>query len=186
MNVNPSSPARWRRVATVSGLALIVAAALGACGSSSTSSSSTSPTAMPTAVTVSNPYVNEPSVPDKTGAFALLKNTTPSEIKLTKASVPPEMAAEAQLHETQMADGAMTMSQVTSIPIPANSELQLKSSGYHIMLMGPKVTLGQTVPITLTFSDGTTVTADAPVKAPQPMPSMSESMSESMSMSMSS
>jgi copper(I)-binding protein len=45
----------------------------------------------------------------------------------------------------------------------------LKSGGFHVMLMMPTVTVGQTVPLTLGFSDGSKVTVDAMVKAPSSM-----------------
>jgi copper(I)-binding protein len=71
-----------------------------------------------------------------------------------------------------MVDGAMKMQEVSGgVPVPAGGQLVLKPGGFHIMLMTPTVTLGQTVPITLGFSDGSKVTVDAMVKAPTSMSS---------------
>ena len=54
--------------------------------------------------------------------------------------------------ETTMA-GQMTMQPVDRIECLAGDRAELKPGGYHIMLMGLKspITVGQKVPITLTF-----------------------------------
>jgi copper(I)-binding protein len=69
-----------------------------------------------------------------------------------------------------MVDGAMKMQEVSGgVPVPPGGQLVLKSGGYHVMLMMPTVTVGQTVPLTLGFSDGSKVTVDAMVTAPSSM-----------------
>jgi copper(I)-binding protein len=165
-------------------LAIVAAAAalaLTACssGSSSTATSPTTPTASTGAITVTLAYVNEPTVPERTGAFATIANTGAVAVSLTTASVPGSAAASASVHETVMVGGAMEMKEVTGgVPVPPGGQLVLKPGGYHVMLMMPTVALGQTVPMTLGFSDGSTVTVDALVKAPSSMsasPSMSSS-----------
>jgi copper(I)-binding protein len=162
-------------------LAIVAAAAalaLTACSSGS-SSTATSPTASAGAITVTLAYVNEPTVPERTGAFATIANTGAVAVSLTTASVPGSAAASASVHETVMVGGAMEMKEVTGgVPVPPGGQLVLKPGGYHVMLMMPTVALGQTVPMTLGFSDGSTVTVDALVKAPSSMsasPSMSSS-----------
>jgi copper(I)-binding protein len=126
---------------------------------------------------MSDAYVNEPTVPERTGVFGVIANTGTSEVTLTAASVPKDLAESATIHETVTKDGEMVMQEVPAgLPVPAGGQLVLKSGGFHIMLMNPKVTVGQTVPLTLTFSNGATVTVDAPVKAAAPMPSSSSSM----------
>lgn len=65
----------------------------------------------------------------------------------------------------------MLMAQVSSIPLPANTQVQLKPGSLHLMFMGLKQPLaeGQTVPITLKIqlSSGyvETLTIQAPVKS---------------------
>ncbi len=154
-------------------LAAVAAASmtLGACGSSPAASSTST-------LTVTDAYVNEPTVPERTGAFGVIANSGTTEIRLVGASVPADVAESAAVHETVMKDGAMAMQEVVGgVPVPAGGQLVLKSGGYHVMLMMPKVTLDQVVPLTLTFSDGTSLTTEAPVKAPQVMPSSSASSS---------
>ena len=158
-----------RRLVAAASLALAVGVVSG-CGSSTAST----PSSPATTVRVTDAYVNVPTVPDKTGAFATVTNTAATAVTLTSVSVPSTAAASAELHETVMSNGSMTMQPVPAgVPVPANGVLTLKSGGFHIMLMDPKVTTGQTVPITFTFSDGTSVTTDAMVKAAaaSPMPS---------------
>jgi copper(I)-binding protein len=161
-----------RRLAAAASLALTLGV-LSACGSSSTTSPSAS---SKVTVTVTDAYVNAPTVPGRTGAFATVSNNGATAVTLTSVSVPGSAAGSAELHETVMSNGAMTMQPVPAgVAVPANGVLTLKSGGYHIMLMDPKVTVGQTVPITFEFSDGTSVEADAMVKAVQasPMPTAS-------------
>jgi copper(I)-binding protein len=124
---------------------------------------------------LSDAHVNEPTVPDKTGAFATISNKGSAVVNLTGASVPADVAASAQVHETKNVGGEMQMTQIAEVPVPAGGQLVLKSGGYHVMLMNPKVTLGQVVPLTLRFSDGSAVTIDAPVKAAAAMASGSPS-----------
>ncbi len=104
-------------------------------------------------VSVSGAWVR-PSMPgkDMTAAYMKIKVTGTGDV-LTKASVPMALGM-AQIHETVMVDGAMTMREVTAgIPIAKGATVALKPGGYHIMLMGLKnpITVGQKVPITLTF-----------------------------------
>ena len=160
-----------RRLAAAASLAVILGV-LSACGSSS-STTTQSPSSK---VTITGAYVNAPTVPGRTGAFATVSNGGATTVTLTSVSVPGTVAGSAELHESVMSNGAMTMQPVPEgVPVPANGVLTLKSGGYHIMLMDPKVTAGQTVPITFAFSDGTSITTDAMVKAAQasPMPTAS-------------
>ena len=88
---------------------------------------------------------------DMTAAYMKIKVTGTSDT-LTKVAVPMSIGM-AQLHETVMVDGSMTMREVKQIVIGKGQTLELKPGGYHIMIMGLKspVTAGQKVPITLTF-----------------------------------
>jgi copper(I)-binding protein len=159
-----------RRLAAAGSL-LLSLGVLCACGATSTTSPSVS-----SKVTVTDAYVNTPTVPGRTGAFATVSNSGATAVTLTSVSVPGSVAGSAELHESVMSNGAMTMQPVPEgVQVPANGVLTLKSGGYHIMLMDPNVTVGQTVPITFVFSDGSSVTANAMVKAVQasPMPSAS-------------
>jgi copper(I)-binding protein len=127
-------------------------------------------------VMVTNARVNTPVVKDETGAYANVTNNSGTDISLTGVSVPSSYAASAGLHKMGMVNGKMSMVSVASIPIKAGATLQLKPGGFHMMLMMPMCKTGDTVPITFTFSDGTTATADATVQMPKPSASPSMKM----------
>ena len=103
-----------------------------------------------------------PTVPN-TAAYFTLKNNS-IEIKLVKAST--TAAKEAQLHTLLEENGVVKMRQVDGYIVPANSQLELSPSGNHIMIIGltKPLKVGQLVPITLSFSDGSQNTIELPVQ----------------------
>ncbi len=119
-----------------------------------------------------------------TGSFGTLVNSTDSEITVTGASSP--VAGMVELHEVVMADGEMVMqAKPGGFVVPAGGSLTLEPGGLHVMLMGLKETLapGVEVPITLTLSNGETLTYTTVAKdfaggneSYEPEPSMSMSM----------
>jgi copper(I)-binding protein len=62
-----------------------------------------------------------------------------------------------------MVDGSMSMREVKQVVITKGATLKLEPGSYHIMLMGLKspITVGQKVPITLTFKKKGAVTVTA-------------------------
>jgi copper(I)-binding protein len=83
------------------------------------------------------------------------------------------VAGMVQIHQTTMADGAMTMREQAALDVPAGGVVVLEPGGYHLMLMqltGPLVT-GERVPLTLEFAHSGRVTIElevAPPGAPGP------------------
>lgn len=71
-----------------------------------------------------------------------------------------------ELHETMVLDGAMSMMELDSLPLPANSTEELKPGGKHLMLIRPKQTLeiGQDINVIVTFKDGTSTNVQLEVK----------------------
>lgn len=55
---------------------------------------------------------------------------------------------------------------VESVTVAAHGALHFAPGGYHMMCMSPSdaMTVGATVPVTLKFADGETITAQFPVK----------------------
>ncbi len=55
---------------------------------------------------------------------------------------------------------------VPAIVVPAHGEVSLAPGGYHIMCMMPSADMkvGASVPVTLSFDDGSTVSLDVPVR----------------------
>lgn len=85
-----------------------------------------------------------------TGAF--MKLTSPADAKLVAATSP---LASVEIHQMAMEGGLMKMRPVERVPLPAGKSVELKSGGYHLMLMSLKQPMkaGDVVPITLILED---------------------------------
>jgi copper(I)-binding protein len=86
---------------------------------------------------------------------------------VTGVSVPTDVAAMAMLHETAMDDdGAMSMSMVPQIEVPAGETVSLEPGGFHVMMMdlAAPLEVGQTFDVTVMFGDGTEVAVTAEVR----------------------
>jgi copper(I)-binding protein len=61
-----------------------------------------------------------------------------------------------QLHTMKGENGMMRMREVNAIELPAGKRVNLRESGYHLMLIGLKAPLkeGETVPVTLSIKVG--------------------------------
>lgn len=89
----------------------------------------------------------------------------------TNAAIEPVGAAspgcgELMLHQSRNVNGTETMSPVKNVRIPAHGSLEFTPGGYHLMCMSPTATLspGKSVPVTLKFADGKSLTVDFPVR----------------------
>ena len=123
-------------------------------------------------LTIVDPYVRlAPPGAQTTGAFMTIKNTGSADRKLVNAE--SSAAKTVQLHNHFNENGVMKMRQVDSIDVKANGQAELKPGSYHVMLIDMTAALkeGDSVPVTLTFDDGTKVSLTAPVrKLPMTMP----------------
>jgi periplasmic copper chaperone A len=107
-----------------------------------------------------------------TGAFMTLTAKEPMRL----VGVASPVAGTAEIHEMKMENDVMKMRAITSLDLPAGKAVEIKSGGYHLMLMDLNQTLkyGATVPVTLTFADAqgkqTKQTVQMPVafRAPKP------------------
>ena len=116
-------------------------------------------------VSVENAYVRHmPPTQKVTGAFMLLKNSSPEDRAAVSAE--SDIADRAELHTHLHENGMMKMRQVEKIDIPAGGETALEPGGIHVMLIGLKqpLDLGQIVAITLNFDDGSSTQVQAEVK----------------------
>lgn len=86
-----------------------------------------------------------------TGAFMTL--ISPVDAALVAVASPAANIVE--IHEMAMEGGMMKMRPVDRVPLPAGKMVELKSGGYHLMLMSLKQPLkaGEVVPIRLTLED---------------------------------
>jgi len=98
--------------------------------------------------TVKEPWVRGTVAQQKaSGAFMQITSTQGG--KLLSVSSP--LAGVAEIHEMAMEGTTMRMRPVPSLELPAGKMVELKSGGYHVMLMDLKQQLkaGDTVPIVL-------------------------------------
>ena len=101
-------------------------------------------------------------------AFMSISNRSGSDRRLLQAASP--VARTVELHTHIDDHGVMRMRQVAAIDIPAGGRAELRSGGYHVMLIGLRQPLqeGERVPLTLRFDDGSTQKLEVPVRRPQP------------------
>lgn len=94
------------------------------------------------------------------GAYVTLENTGDQPASLRGARSP--RYAEAMLHQSSSEGGVSRMAMVDELAIPAHGKAELSPGGYHLMLMKPTapVKIGDTVKVTLSFADGSTLDAD--------------------------
>jgi copper(I)-binding protein len=70
------------------------------------------------------------------------------------------------LHKSETVNGVDQMVHVDSVPVPAHQSVTFAPGGFHLMCMSPAASLkpGTTVPVTLSFKDGGTLTSDFAVR----------------------
>jgi len=73
----------------------------------------------------------------------------------------------AMMHRSESNGSMATMAPVASVPVPAHGSLSFAPKGYHVMLEQPAQPLkvGGTLPLTLRFDDGSSVTENCAIKA---------------------
>lgn len=126
-------------------------------------------------ITVESPYVRlaPPNAP-ATGAFMVIRNAGDKDVKVVKADNPVSKVTELHTHLNE--GGVMKMRPVPSIEVKAKGEAVLQPGGLHVMLIDLKAPMkeGDSVPITLTFDDGSSKTINAKVIKPmaEGMPGM--------------
>ncbi|MGE4481237.1 copper chaperone PCu(A)C [Acidocella sp.] len=128
-------------------------------GAASAASAQTGPQ-----VSVSNPWIRYllPSVP--AGGYLTLHNNGTSPAVLTGAS--SSACGTLMLHKSENKSGTEIMVKVDSITVPAHGEVSFSEGGYHLMCMKPNMKLGEHIPVTLKFQDGTALLLTMPVYGP--------------------
>lgn len=123
-------------------------------------------TALGDAVEVKNAWVRATVKGQQaTGAFMTL--TAKNGARLVGVSSPA--AGVSRVHEMKMDAGVMKMGEVKGgLDLPAGKRVELKSGGYHVMLMDLKETLtqGSAVALTLVFKDANGVESKVELKVP--------------------
>ncbi|PHP65946.1 hypothetical protein CSC94_16645 [Zhengella mangrovi] len=105
-------------------------------------------------------------VPGRPAAgYFTLRNDGDTRATLVGAASPA--CGMASLHRSMESDGVVKMVPVEAIAVPAHGELRFAPGGYHVMCMQPAAAMapGAAVSLTLRFADGTSLTAQVPVKS---------------------
>ncbi len=106
------------------------------------------------------------TVPGQKGSGAFMKLTAKTATRLVGASSP--VAGVTEVHEMKMDGDVMRMRAVPALDLPAGKTVELRSGGYHLMLLDLKQDLprGSTVPVTLLFKDSKGVQSRVELKLP--------------------
>jgi copper(I)-binding protein len=104
-------------------------------------------------------------IPSRPAAgYFKLANQGDAEVALTGASSPA--CGMLMLHMSMKENGVEKMKMVKSVPVPAHGSVAFQPGGFHLMCMQPTSALkpGDSVPVTLTFSNGGRLTTGFRVK----------------------
>jgi len=102
------------------------------------------------------------TVPNQTATGAFMRVTAQKDVQLTGGRSP--VAQVVEVHEMKMDNDVMRMRPAGNLRLKAGQSIELKSGGYHLMMMGLKQPLkaGDSVPLTLEFkaADGSVSKVD--------------------------
>jgi copper(I)-binding protein len=118
----------------------------------------------PPGVAVHDPWMRS-IIPSRPAAgYLTLTNDTGTGMTLVGASSPG--CGMLMLHRSVSQGGQEAMMMVKSVALPAHGSVVFAPGGYHLMCMQPTdgVRPGGTVPVTLRFGNGDTLTATFPVR----------------------
>ncbi|APA84267.1 copper chaperone PCu(A)C [Paraburkholderia sprentiae WSM5005] len=98
--------------------------------------------------------------------YATLVNASDKPIELVEVS--SDDYGDAMLHQTVSNGSTQKMVMVDKLTVPAHGQVAIAPGGYHVMLEDAKhkIAPGDTVHLTLKFSDGETLSAPFAVKSP--------------------
>ena len=112
-------------------------------------------------VTIKEPWVRS-TVPGQSATGAFMQLTARQDTKLIAVRSP--VAGIVEVHEMLVDKGIMIMRSVDKLLLPAGKTVELRSGGYHVMMMDLKrqIKTGDEVPLTIEFesSQGQRVTVD--------------------------
>jgi copper(I)-binding protein len=120
--------------------------------------------AAPPGVTVAKPWMRLIIKARPAAGYFTLKNNGDAPVQLTGASSPG--CGMVMLHQSKEINGVEKMLPVKSVTVPAHGSFSFAPGGYHLMCMQPQSTMqiGHSVPVTLKFAGGDSLTAQFSVK----------------------
>lgn len=95
------------------------------------------------------------------GYFTLVGGAVPERLVAAGSSA----AARVELHQSVMTSGVMRMEPVVGVDLPARGTVRFAPGGLHLMIFGLKPGSAATIPLTLRFASGTTLTVTARAEA---------------------
>tara|TARA_R110002111_G_scaffold200252_1_gene265613 strand:+ start:299 stop:826 length:528 start_codon:yes stop_codon:yes gene_type:complete len=120
-------------------------------------------------VTLINPFARKAKKGQNSAAFVVVQNNCEVGCRIVKARSP--VAKTVELHTSFEDNGVHKMRPVKFIALPGTtedkiSEVELKSGGYHVMLidLNQDIEAGTEIPVTLEMNNGNTLTATYKVK----------------------
>jgi periplasmic copper chaperone A len=117
---------------------------------------------------IEHPYARPTPPGARTGgAYFTIRNVGKDADRLLRVSSP--VAQTAELHSMTMDGTLMKMRAVSALDIPPGSTVTLGTGGYHVMLTGLRqpLTVGDKVPLTLTFEKAGGLDVSAYVEVPK-------------------
>ncbi len=115
-------------------------------------------------IAVSDAWIRALPAGVPSGGYFTLHNGGQKPLTLTGANSPA--CGMLMLHRSENRGGMSAMMDVTGVDVAPGATLSFAPGGYHLMCMnaGPAIHPGATVPVTLTFKDGTKVAANFAVR----------------------
>jgi len=114
---------------------------------------------------VSGAYM-QTTIPSRPAAgYFTLKNNGDVDRVLVEASSPG--CESIMMHKSESVGGIQKMLMVDSVPVPAHQSVAFAPGGFHLMCMSPAESMkpGSSVPVTLTFEGGLSLTSDFPIRS---------------------
>jgi len=104
-----------------------------------------------------------PVVPMRAG-YMIIKNDSKQPMEVI--SLTSDAFETVEMHETKMEDGMMKMIELETIPLSAQSSVELKPGGKHLMLITPiqPLQIGDIVEVIATFRNDSTQSFELKVK----------------------
>lgn len=118
-------------------------------------------------LTVKDAWARPASAGENGAAYFVIENGSAEDDTLLGAS--SEIAAATEVHMSMMMDGGvMSMQPQESVPAPANSKVEFKPGGLHVMFVSltQDLKVGDTITLTLNFKEAGTFTVEVPIKEP--------------------
>lgn len=116
-------------------------------------------------ITIENTWSPEaPPVVKVMAGYMKINNLGNKDIKVISAE--SDLFKRVEIHLSEMKNGMMRMTKQDNLLIKANSYIELKPGGLHMMLMGKlkPITLGAIIPVTLTFNNNKKIKIKLKVK----------------------